>query len=435
MAAKGLAPDAPELLQPVVKSGWGGKLLAGILGLCVIWGLVAYGDELMNGLGVTGMRDYFSWGNYIATFIFFVGVAMAGTFISSVLKLSGATWSHPIARMGEVVTVVALLVGAPMVIVDMGRPDRLLNLLIHGRLASPLIWDVICLTTYLVGSILYLYLTLIPDMAAAYPYLEGRYPFRAKLYKTLASGWTGSPAQVKLYNRATQIMAVILIPVAIAMHTVTAFIFSMTLREGWHDAIMGPYYVVGAIYSGTAAIIVAMAIFTKVYHLEKYITWTHFRRMGYLMLTGGLVYLYMTFDEYITPSFDGTKAQQALSQSVFTGQFHGVFWSTILLTFVPVILVACARWTGKTGLIVGGILANIGMWLKRYLIIVPTLANPYLGIQGVPAQYAQYHMTWVEWSVSGGALAGFILLYFAFSKLFPIVSLWETRETTEQEVA
>ena len=418
----------PALLRPVVESGPGTVAVIVLLLAVVLWGLYAWIHQLAQGLGVTGLGPYFSWGLYVTDFVFFIGVSHAGTLISAILRVSGAEWRRPITRMAEVITGVALMIGAPMIIFDMGRPDRILNLLIHGRLSSPLLWDLLSVTTYLTGSLFYLYVPMIPDLAECYPYLKERYPIRAKLYKALSLGWKGTPRQKELLERAIAIMAVVIIPVAISVHTVVSFIFSMTLREGWHSTLFGPYFVIGAIYSGIAAIIVAMAIFVRIYHLELYITWTHFRRLGYLLLTAGLVYLYTTFAEYVTMGYGSDAAEQRLVHALFSGPFRVVFWTTIVTTFLPVLLVALARWTGKVGLVAGSVLVNIGMWLKRYIIITPTQANPYLPIQHVQANWAAYHPSWVELSISLAGLAGFMLLYFGFTKLFPIVSIWETAE-------
>lgn len=426
MGSGALPPGAHDLLRPVVESGPWFYLFIGLLAGIMALGLGAYVYQLRYGLGVTGLRSYFSWGLYITNFVFFIGVSHAGTLISAILRVTGAEWRRPITRMAEVITGVALLIGAPMVIIDLGRPDRLLNLVAHGRLQSPLLWDVISVTTYLFGSMVYLYLPMIPDLAACYPALKDRYPVRARLYKMLALGWEGTAEQRRLLEKAIGIMAIVIMPVAVSVHTVVSYIFSMTLREGWHSSIFGPYFVIGAIYSGIAALILAMAIFRKAYRLERYITPLHFRKLGYLLLAVGLVYLYTTFTEYLTMFYGNKEPEKRLVQALFSGEYAGVFWSAIGFTFVPVLLVALARWTGMAGIVFGAALVNIGMWLKRYIIITPSLANPFLPIQTVPPDYAVYSPTWVEWAITAAAVAGFVLLYVGFTKLFPIVSIWET---------
>src|SRR5690242_15754171 len=234
-----------------------------VLAAVCAWGLIAFIHQLRIGLAATAMGNYFSWGVYIINFVFFIGISHAGTLVSAILRVTGAEWRRPITRMAEGITVFALMIGAPMIIVDMGRPDRLLNVIIHGRLQSPILWDVCSVTTYLSGSLMYLYLPMIPDLAVLRDHPGNFAPWRRWLYRKLSIGWTGTPDQWRRLERAISVMAVVIIPVAISVHTVVSWIFGMTLRAGWHSTIFGPYFVVGAIFSGIAALITAMAMFTK----------------------------------------------------------------------------------------------------------------------------------------------------------------------------
>ena len=139
--------------------------LVGGLVAIIIWGLIAYGVQLRYGLGVTGLRDNFMWGVYITNFVFFIGVSHVGALMSAILRLTGAEWRRPITRMAEAITFASLLMGALMPFVDMGRPDRFLNIILHGRLQSPILWDIMSITTYLTGSTLFLFVPMIPDIA------------------------------------------------------------------------------------------------------------------------------------------------------------------------------------------------------------------------------------------------------------------------------
>src|SRR5207249_3408267 len=144
--------------------GRAGRLwVAGLL-VVILAGVCTYIYQLVNGLAVTAMREYVSWGLYMTNFVFFIGVSHAGTLISAILRVTHAEWRRPITRMAEAITLFALLVGAPMVMIDMGRPDRLHHILLYGRFNSPIIWDVCSITTYISGSLLYLYVAMIPDL-------------------------------------------------------------------------------------------------------------------------------------------------------------------------------------------------------------------------------------------------------------------------------
>ena len=170
----------------------------GILVLAIItgWAFIAYIYQLRRGLAVTAMSDYFCWGVYIINFVFFIGISMAGTLISAILRLTGADWRRPITRMAEGITLFSLLIAGPMVIIDMGRPDKFFHVFSYGRLQSPILWDVLSLTTYLAGSILYLYLPLIPDLAMLRDSKQKFSNWRKWLYRKLSLGWQGTAGAV-----------------------------------------------------------------------------------------------------------------------------------------------------------------------------------------------------------------------------------------------
>jgi len=471
-------------------------VLAGI----AAWGFYAWTVQYRVGLGVTGLHNRVPWGFYIINFVFLIGISHAGTLVSAILRITGAEWRRPITRMAEVITVVALMTGAAMVVVDMGRPDRLLNLVRYGfgRLSSPIIWDVLSVSTYLVGSLIYLYIPLIPDLALLYERLDPNAPaWQRWLYRTLSMGWQGTPRQRARLERVLAIMAVLIIPIAVSVHTVVSYVFSMTLRVGWHSSIFGPYFVVGAIFSGIAGIIAAMAVFRRIYRLEAWITEDHFRKLGWLLLALNLIYLYFTFSEYLTIGYQPDEAEAALLQMLFSGAYGRLFWLVVIgglvtpalliilpsmrflrrLATVPVlrpipVAMAAASVAGSivifrvlglpgpsaalpgwlsweflrwplfglggvlvlslipvlqarlvTSLVIASLLINVGMWLKRYLIVVPSL-----NVAQTPIEAIAYHPTWVEWSILAGTFAGFALLYLIFSRVFPIISLWEVRE-------
>ncbi|MBI2878742.1 MAG: polysulfide reductase NrfD, partial [Candidatus Rokubacteria bacterium] len=271
-------------LAPLTRTGRGYYLLVGGLLLVVAWGLYAYTSQLREGLVVTGMRDRIMWGLYITLFVLFIGISHAGTLISAILRVTNAGWRAPITRMAEFITVVALMVGALMPLVDLGRPDRILNLLLYGRWQSPVVWDLLSITTYLTGSVIYLYLPLIPDLALCRDrLLPGAPRWRQRFFRVASLGWRGTPRQRRLLGSAIGMMMVLIIPVAVSVHTVVSWIFAMTLREPWDNPMFGAYFVAGAIFSGIAGIILLMALLRKIYRFEEYITARHFVNLGYML--------------------------------------------------------------------------------------------------------------------------------------------------------
>ena len=474
------------LLAPVIHWGRGTYLVIAALGAIVAFGAYAYFIQLRDGLAVTGMRDTVSWGVYITNFVFFIGISHVGALLSSILRLTGAGWRHPITRMAEAITFAALLFGALMPIVDLGRPERMLNLITRGRLQSPILWDILSITTYLTGSTIFLLLPLIPDLALLRDKLTNAPRWRRWLYRVLSFGWRGTPDQRARLERAMHTMAILILPIAVMVHTVVSWIFAMTLRPGWNSTIFGPYFVAGALASGAASVVLAMAAFRKVYHLENFITLRHFKNMAALVLVLDLVYLYFNLAEYTTTAYKMQLAEKGLLLELFTGPLAPLFWFTqvfglivpaVLLVLpylkvvanlrrvsllrrgslpfaaLTIVFVIASRMQPAVGfdlaaLVFAGLfvlsilpvlqarpiasaviattLIVIQAWLKRYIIVVPVFEHPYLPVHDSTLSVTLYNPTWVEWAITAGSLAGFVLVYFLFSRVFPIVSVWET---------
>ena len=422
-----LTDQDERLLQPILRPNGRFRLVAAGLLAVTAWGLVAWTTQLRQGLEVTGLNVPVYWGLYITNFVFFIGISHAGTLISAILRLSRAEWRRSITRAAEVITVLVLFFGMGSILLDLGRPDRLLNVLKHGNFSSPLLWDVVAVSTYLTASTVYLYLPLIPDIAI----LRDRLGDRAGFYRVLALGWTGSHRQQELLERAISVMAVLVIPIAVSVHTVVSWVFAMTVQPMWHSTIFGPYFVVGAIFSGIAAIILAMALIRRAYHLENYLKPIHFNNLGLLLLVMALLWFYFTFAEFLTTYYGADPSHMAVFLSKTEGPFAPLFWTMFGTCFgIPFILLVnrrtrCTIW----GTVVASVSVEIGMWLERYLIVVPSLSKPRL-----PMEASAYFPTWVEWSLFAAFLATFIFLYALFTRFFPIISIWEIREGRKKSI-
>lgn len=425
------------LWKSIVENTWRYYVWIGLLVSTVLWGAYAYSTQLRQGLIVTGLHDQVPWGVYITNFVFFIGISHAGTLISSILRLTGAGWRQPVTRLAEAITVASLFVGGLIPIIDMGRPDRVANIIIHGRIQSNLVWDLIGIGTYFTGSLLFFWLLMVPDVAILRDHFPNQGKIRKRLYSVLALGFHNKPEQHKILDKANHVMTIIILPLAVSVHTVVAWLFAMSLRPGWNSSIFGPYFVVGAIFSGIAAAILAMAVYRWCYGLQCYIEPMHFRNLGYLLLTMTLIYMYFNVNEYLTIGYKMTEADSHLVEDLFTGRFSLMFWSVqtvgVIMPTLVLSLTLGIRYLRERFVIQGTVFASVGIligaWVKRYVIIVPTLSNPFLPIQkGLSSEWINYQPTWVEWSITAAAIAAFLLIYTLISKLFPIVSIWETRE-------
>ncbi len=402
-----------------------------LLLLAIGWGVYAYLVQLRYGLLATGARDVVMYGFYIVNFVFFIGISYAGALVSAILRLTHAGWRAPITRISELIAVGGLTDGALQPIIDLGRPDRVTNLIVYGRFQSALLWDMIAITTYLVGSFIYLYLPLIPDFALLRdrmgPSAKG---IRARLYNLLAVGWQNTLEQRLRLDRAIGIMALAMIPLAVSVHTVVAFIFSMTLRVGWNSTIYGIYFVIAAVFSGTGMLLVIIAVIRRTCHFEEYITAKHFRYLGYLFLTMLLMYLYLAFTEYLTPAYKVEGEDKSLLTLLWLGKNAPWFWTFVLAgLIVPAFLLIFSKSHTIGKVVLAAVLVVIGMWLKRFVIVVPTLEVPQM-----PFEFATYAPSWVEISIAFATLGGFLIMITLAAKFMPLLSLWEMEEHAQQEM-
>ena len=382
--------------------------------------------QLAEGLTTTGMNRPMYWGVYMANFVFFIGISHAGTLISAILRISNAEWRRPVTRCAEVITVLALIFGALSVIIDLGRPDRVLKVVQIGRLQSPILWDVACISAYLTGSLLYLYFPLIPDMAI----LRDRKVGCRWLYRVLALGYCGSEKQRRRLEFWISVMAILIIPVAVSVHTVVSYIFATTDQPGWHSTIMGPYFVVGAIFSGLAALLIAMAIIRKALHLEGIIKDIHFNHLGLVLLLMACMMIYFTFNIYLVEITGTEPSVMATVSEKISGEYAILFWGMIVGGFLlPAAILAFPKGRTVTGCVVASIMIVVAMWIERFLIVVPSLMHPRM-----PWPAGVYSPTWIEWAITAGCLAAFVFLYMLFSRFFPIISIWEVQEGMEKAI-
>jgi molybdopterin-containing oxidoreductase family membrane subunit len=401
---------------------WVGALLV----VCAV-GAFAYFLQLKNGLGVTGMRDYASWGIYISNFVFFVAISLVGSLITAVFRLADVHWSTPLTRIAEIIAVSAIAFASIIIIVDMGRPDRFYNLFIYGRVQSPIIWDVIVIGTYFFISLLLLYIPLLPDLKILNRYKDKNKPWLNKLYTFLAGSWKGTPEQFRLSDRAISILCIAIIPVAFCIHTVTSWLFATTYRPGWDSTNFGAYFVSGAFLVGSGAVVVAMYVFRKAYRLEKYITEDHFDRMGKVLIMLALLYMYFNVNEYLVPAFKMKKPEAEHLTELFAGRFAPFFWFAIAVgMLIPIFILLFRSGRKPFPAFIAGALVVVGAWCKRYLIVTPTLLHPFLPMHDVPDSYRFYFPTWQEWSIALGSLAGAMLVITFFARVLPIIPIHET---------
>ncbi|OGR31831.1 MAG: polysulfide reductase [Desulfuromonadales bacterium GWC2_61_20] len=403
-------------------------LLVLLLGAVVAWGLFAFAWQLTHGMYVTGKNRPVMWGFYITGFVFWVGLSHSGTMVSAILRLSQANWRRPILRAAEAMTVFCIAVAGLFPLIHLGRNWTFFYMMpypnqrgLWPNFRSPLLWDMTAITAYIIGSSLFLYLGLLPDLALARDRASG---WRQRVYGVLAMGWRGSAHEWSVYRKASILMAALIIPVAISVHSIVAWDFAVTVVPGWHSTIFPPYFVIGAILSGVAAVITLMIVIRKAFQLEDYLTPLHFDNMGKLLLVISLLWTYAYFVEVQTTWY----AHEPIEWEVFSFM-AGTYTVPLLLMLIgnallPIVTMCFQRLRRSIAvMLVVSLLVNVGMFIERFLIIVPSLAH-----KNMPFVWGSYAPSWVEISVNLAAVAGFTLLFTLFAKFFPIVAVTDVRE-------
>lgn len=417
-----------DLLRPLLRTSARFWILVAVLGAIVLAAVGAFAYQLWFGIGVWGIDRPVFWAFAITNFVFWIGISHAGTLISAILRLANATWRRPVTRCAEVITVFALMIGGMFPIIHLGRPWLFFWLVpypserqIWPQFRSPLAWDFFAIGTYLTGSTIFLLLPIIPDWALVRDKISG---WRRPVYRLISLGWQGTPRQWHRLETAMHIMAVAIIPVAVSVHTIVSWDFAMAPVPGWHSTIFGPYFVAGAIFSGIAGLILAMAILRKTLHLEDYLLPIHFDNLGKLLLMMSLLWFYFVFAERLTVWYGNAPAEMAVLWATQRGGFAPLFWAMIICNFVipfPLLAISRIRRT-ITGVAIASSTVVVGMWLERFLIIVPSLSHKYL-----PYAFGSYRPTWPEITILVGTFAAMALFYTLFAKVVPIISMWELK--------
>lgn len=418
-----------DILRPLTQTGPRYVVLVCALAAVSGWGLFAWGWQIRHGMGVAGIDQPVCWALYITNFVFWVGISHSGTMISAILRLTKAEWRYPITRPAELMTVFSLCMAALFPLIHLGRTWLFWYMIpipnqrgLWPDFRSPLLWDMTAIFTYLTGSSLFLFVALVPDLGAFRERVGG---WRRPLYRLFSLGWRGTHRQWRWLERAAVILTVVIIPVFVSVHTIVSWDFGMALVPGWHSAIFAPYFVVGAILSGVAAAVTLMTLLRWAFHLERYLTPYHFDRLGQLLLAVSLLWGFFFAADMLVPYLAGEPAEQPglIARTVGAHRDACALMITVNL-LIPVAYLAfrrARRWI--PGFFVVTILINVGMFLERYLIIVPSL-----GHKSTPFSWGGYTPTWVELSITAASFAGFSLLYVLTAKVVPLLPVWELKE-------
>lgn len=412
-------------LRSFARPGRGYRVTVLVLALVVLAGLAAWVVQLRRGMGVTGFNDHAFWAIDLANVVTFIGVSYGGAVVSAMLRLTGADWRAPLTRLAEGTALVTVLIGGAFLIPHLGRPDRVWQLVTRPNLSAPVFWDFVAISTYVAATLVFFVLPLVPDMAALRDGDTERLGRRRTLlYTVLSRGWVGAPHQRRVLAGALGVVSILIIPLAVSVHSVLAWAFSLTSRPGWHESIWAPYFVVAALYSGVALVILVVAGFRRGYHLETLITEQHVVRLGFVLATFAAAYLYLTFADILPSAFVGEPDNAEVLTHLLVGHLAVWFWLFVVAAGIaPLLIVALPRTRNVVGIVTAAALVAPAMWVKRMLMVVDPANH-----DAVTGALGSYHFTWVAVAITLAGTAAVPLLLMLLFRVVPLLAIDEMEE-------
>ncbi|MBI3076777.1 MAG: polysulfide reductase NrfD [Deltaproteobacteria bacterium] len=374
-------------------------------GLCVVIALALYmySNQFLQGLGVTGLNKPVSWGLYIANFIFCVGLSAGGIAVSALVHLLEKEEMKPVAIMAEVMATSFLVLAGLFIIMDLGQPTRALFVLLYPHPTSPLLWDVSVISSYLLLCAALLYFSARAQLIRR----RGSDPKWRKAIRLFSLGRTSlSPAALAWDRWCLRTLAIISIPGAVAIHSVTAWILGLVKGQpGWNTPILAPLFIASALVSGLAAVILAVILGRRLFALtvEEEIIQTLARYLLFLIP----VLMYLLFSEFLTVGYSGTPTHLQVFEEILWGRFSKIFWFDVVVgILIPLVLLGLPWTRTVTGIGVASFLVVVGVFAERTYVLLPSLMRPGPFSTGVTT----YAPTTVEWALMAGAYAlGFLI--------------------------
>jgi Ni/Fe-hydrogenase subunit HybB-like protein len=421
-----------SVLRPKMPLWWWIGFLFSLSLLLVL--VVACAWLFVNGIGVWGVDIPVAWGLAIAEYVWWIALASGGTIVSALFYLTRSPWRAAISRIAESMMLCAAASAGIMPILHLGRPGLFYWLFpypnvmgIWPQFRSPLLWDFVCLLCYILMSVMFYYTGLLPDLAT----MRDRATTRGRqiLYGILALGWRGAASQWRPYKTMYLIMAAIMAPMVVSVHSVVGLDFAGGLTPGWHSTQFPPYFFFGAVISGIALVILLTIPIRRAYGLHAIITEHHLNALGKIMLTGSLMLGFAYFWEAFGPFYGSEVAERMMFIERVFGLYAPLFWATIALNIaLPQLLWWPTVRISEAMLAIISIAIIIGMWCERFVIVVTSLHRNH-----IPSEWGNFTPTLWDWATFVGSIGLFLTLFFIMLRLVPIVPLAEMRELMRDE--
>jgi molybdopterin-containing oxidoreductase family membrane subunit len=396
--------------------------------------IVAMSYLFAKGVGIWGINQPVSWAFALTNFVWWVGIGHAGTFISAFLLLLRQKWRTSINRFAEAMTIFAVAMAGLMPILHLGRPwffywlipypDKM-NLWPQWR--SPLIWDIFAIATYIIVSILFWYMGLIPDLAT----LRDRARERWKQigYGLFALGWRNDARHWARFESAYLLLAGVATPLVISVHSVVSLDFAVGNTPGWHSTIFPPYFVAGALYSGFAMALTIAIPLRATFKLHDFIPPRHLDVMAKVMLACGMLVAYSYLVEHFMTFYSADRFEIFMLKNRVLGPYAWIYWTVMVCN----VLVAQALWFRRVRastvmLFAISIAINLGMWLERFMIIIVSLHRDFM-----PSAWGMFYPTFWDMAILFGSVGAFVFLFLLFVRFLPVISMSEMRRLAREE--
>ncbi|MGD8541660.1 MAG: polysulfide reductase NrfD [Desulfobacteraceae bacterium] len=398
----------------------------------ILLGAACWLYQIFVGIGVGGQNIPVAWGTYLINFVFWVGIAHSGTLISAILHLFRAGWRNPIARAAETMTVFAVCTAGLFPFIHLGRVWAVYYMLpypnqrtLWPNFQSPLMFDVVAISTYLTVSSLFWYTGMLPDLATVRDRATG---LRKKIFTVISLGWTGKHEQWRHYTRGYLFFAALATPLVISVHSVVSWDFALGVVPGWHTTIFAPYFVAGAIHSGLAMVLTLMIPLRHIFHYEKIITVDVLENVAKTIILTGMIVGFAYATEFFIAWYSFNSVEIEVFRYRMLGDYRVGFWIMVVCnTVIPLLFFLKRIRTSIRWLFALSLLINVGMWYERFVIIITSVARDF-----IPHAWGLYAPTAIEFGIMIGSFCLFFFLFLLFVKHLPSVSMTEIKETLHE---
>jgi len=423
-----ITDDIARPMEARPGKGWWICFALAFAALLNLGGMVTY--LIAKGIGLWGLNNSVGWAFDITNFVFWIGIGHAGTLISAILLLFRQQWRTSINRSAEAMTIFAVMCAGLFPAIHMGRPwdaffifpyfpNQRGPLWVNFR--SPLVWDVVAISTYFTISLFFWFLGMVPDLATLRDRVTGR--IKKLIFGVLSLGWNGSYRTWARYEMVSLILAGLATPLVLSVHSIVSMDFATSLVPGWHTTIFPPYFVAGAIYSGFGMVLTLLIITRQTMHLERYITIRHLDKMAKVTMLTGMIVSYAYATEFFSAWYTGNLYERYHFINRATGPYAWCFYLMVLCNVVtPQFLWWKKARTNVAILFVLSIMVNIGMWFERFVIIVVSLHRAFL-----PSGWGMFYPTRVDVGILVGSFGLFFTLFLLFIRFLPMIAMWEIK--------